>query len=635
MRKIIIFALLILISMQFVFAKDISIYNAPTQVSNYQLGNAQLSSQSISFKNNDNETFTLHLGINGTASSLTSINPTNLNYNGAVGYVNTADIIFNVPQTTAPGLYTGNIIDIDASRILFTFYVNVIANPQQPTQGGECKLISFPTSYRRNLKAGETATKQIEVYVSKYCNSSLSIHIVPSQEMDKPISYSDVTGEVQPGNKFILDLLFDSDGVQNGEYSQTLTIQGMDNRENLYENTITLSVRISGTITPVTNNTFSSMPICTLDGNMQINNTYSFVCTNIDPNLQVIPLIDREFVTYFEGLRGEDTSDRTTYVLKPIKTGTTTFYANFIYNGKSIGTPYSKAITISSGTAPTPGTSLRLLFNPAITSLMDGSELRILVADNKTGNLIAEEKYVLYVNGAKLNGTSINVKIGTLYEIKAHSNFGYDDITEKFTINPTQIVMTVSPSTRVFVGEYINVTTNVNDTKLFFDDVPVQNYFQISKDGVGVLKAIKEGYITSTLNITGEERISLSDYPETADFKKGVEQTIILNKNASWVVYYRANDAAQAEKRFENVGNTITFTPDKAGTWIVTADGNTLTTYIIENKFKWSWWYLLIPGVIIIIVLIFVVRRGGGGSSVSYLPKSMGSVGGGAVTPLP
>lgn len=467
----------------------------------------------------------------------------------------------------------------------------------QPVVTQSCRLIVFPTSYRKSLQNGETGSKTIEVQVSKFCKSPLNIHLLPSEDTEKPINFEDVSGDINPGEKFLITLLFDARGVQNGDYSKQIRIQGIDDDEEMYESLLTISAKVSGTISPLGSGNFS-IPSCTVAEDMTLNTTYDLVCNNIDPNFD--PLL--EYSDFFEGIRADETTNSITYTLKPRIVGNTKIRVLFLYKGLNIGTPFEKEIRITSAGVVIPGTIAKFIFFPKIEELQGEGEVRVLLVDNKTESVI--QGFKLLIDGAETENNTVLLRYGKEYELRGVA-LSYPDTTERVKLKTLSLSLILDPEkTEYLVGEKIKISSNYNGTAFFLDGAVTSPEFSVYVPGSHIIKVVKEGFIPAERNITFIEKITYSSSPIKEEWKIGKKITIVLSANSSWAV------ESGGQTITSGVGSQIQFTPQNIGTYTLKANGQTLDAVLIDKKGFWKGWmtYTVI-GAILLIAGIYIYRK--------------------------
>jgi hypothetical protein len=186
---------------------------------------------------------------------------------------------------------------------------------------------------------------------------------------------------------------------------------------------------------------------------------------------------------------------------------------------------------------------------------------------------------------------------------------GYPDIVQTINIIPRDLDIIVNPP----IGDsstLFNITVNVVNATLNIRGQNYNNFYYGSLPaGINEITASKEGFTTKKINVT------IDDTPRVVfggtEFKKGKEQSLTLNKNVSWTLYYKPKiETVDADREILNVGNSneIVFTPKKSGVYQVAVNGIVISTYE-TSKFSFSqkWGFLPIWGWLIIVVLVIAV----------------------------
>ena len=515
-------------------------------------------------------------------------------------------------QNTPTGNYSGSLIFSDSSSSI-PIHLSIQNTQVEPV---DTDIIVFPTSKIVNVQQGKEKTQNVLISVPSNYPRTITISSVTLEPEVETISFGDLNlGQIVPGSSIQIPIIFSAIDAQTGSYSTYLDILATDltGRVNLPK--VSLTIQVTAGVTPVTEETFSTPPTCSLSSStFTLNTTYSFTCSNTVSNLDiVIPSND-----YYIGKKVETSQNIYRYDFTAVKYGNTYFKAEYRYKGASIFTPFSQEIKISSTGTSVPGTNLKIIFTPALSELQDGQEVLIQLADNKTGSLVTEPR--VWVNAKELNGTGETFKTTfvaeTDYEVRGKSP-GYDDLIQTFKISPKPITIVISP-TSGDTSTIFSINTSVENATLFVNDAVIENpYSGTLKGGLNVIKAVKKGYTTTTTNLSVTNLIRILSGGE--NFKKGALQTFILNQNTSYKVYYQNSmDATSVDLLTFGDGTKIEFTPDKKGFYKIEANG-TIVGRMYEIKgfsFKDKWWFmpawvwiLLIAGIIILTIIIMAVRR--------------------------
>lgn len=495
--------------------------------------------------------------------------------------------------------------------------IPVTATITEPDEIDGCRLIELPHTVNYRIKQGEKgASNQIRIKVSNECTEPLAMSVIEEVQMNKPMSLQGQSGDIDPGGEFAFTIVLDATGVQTGTYQNSYTVAGTTG-DKIYKKTIFLSTVVTISDNPVTNSTFSTLPVCTLDSDLQLNTTYSLVCNNENPNLAVEVLYNN----FFKGVSVSESEGKFEYKFQPMSIGTTNFTALFKYKDVPIGTPFTKEVRITQGSTPISGTLLNVLFyqldvRKAMSVLSTGLT-RLLVVDNKTDTAVSS--YKLLLNGIEINNTII-IEPEKAYDLRVSST-GYSDLVLLFSVNQSPLYFQIIPEKSVYtVGESITLNSSFNDTKYLANDVIINNPYSLPSKGNYTFKSVKEGYITINKTITVIEMVTYQTAtPQIDEWAKGEEVFMKLNRNASWEVQKDGVKITSGE------GEMIEFELEGYGNWAVVADGSIIAEkllvreFSIFNPFSWwdkiktlSWYYLLaIVGLLTFGGWFFIFKKNG------------------------
>jgi len=510
-----------------------------------------------------------------------------------------------IKEDAATGTYVGELVWVADTGDNGTIPVVVEIEEKETT--GQCRLIELPhtTSYR--IKQGETTTSApIKIKVSTEC-PTLSMSVAEETHMSKPMFLHGQSGDVTPGGEFSFTIGLDATGIPTGQYQNTYIVSGYSG-DHVYEKRITLSTIVVAGESPITNETFASFPTCTLESDMQLNQTYSLICNNENPNIDIVP----QYNDFFQGVSVSESEGKFEYIIKPLKLGNTVFRALFTYKGTPVGEPFEKEVRITQGNTPLQGTTLSVIFyqneeRKEITDLVPG-ETTILVKDSNTDSIVPE--YTAYLNGKEINNT-FQLEADKYYELIVSAP-GYlsSNINFSVVLLP-EINVTLIPSENFVEGSPIGINIEQENCTIFLDGKKELSTTIYPKKGEHSIEIICRGYANKIINITVKEQISIIS---NSTWKKGLEQVFVLNYPANWTVLYSKDLYSDKVKLNEGVGEKIIFTPKKAGIYQIIANGISVATYDLEGfsckKIFKKWWFWVI---IVLIVggglYVFFVRR--------------------------
>ena len=514
-------------------------------------------------------------------------------------------VTISLKENVPAGNYIGS-INYDGGTIPIGIYIE-----ENETQI-ESDIIVFPTSKVVTVKQGSEKTQSIMLTVPSNYPGSINILSVDFNPGTETIMFGDLNlGQVAPGSSIQIPIVFSGIDAQTGSYFTQLSILATDSEGQVPLPTISLTLQVTAGVTPVTGDTFSTPPTCSLSATtMNLNNTYSFTCSGIVSNLDInIPSSD-----YYVGKNVEVSAGIYRYDFMPTNYGEVEFKAEFKYNGASIFQPFRQDIRITSAGSLVPGTSLKFIFTPKLDQATGDEETFLIqLADNKTGSLVSEPR--IWVNAIELNSSpsdtfQYSFNPNTDYEIRGKSP-GYEDFVETINIKPQKIEIRISPG----IGDTLttfSINTSVENATI---TIGGKDYYGIYvgplPGGVNEIKAVKEGYKTEIINFTVDDRVRIISFG--GEFKKGIDQNFTLNTNSSWIVYLKGSlDDVERTEIARGTGNLISFLPDKKGVYVIEADGAHIGTYEIpgfsfKNKWwifpAWAWFLVFVPIVIIVIIL--------------------------------
>lgn len=479
----------------------------------------------------------------------------------------------------------------------------------------ESDIIVFPTSKVVTVKQGSEKTQNIMITVPANYPRPITIQSVDFNPGTETILFGDLNlGQIAPGSSIQIPIVFSGIDAQTGSYFTQLSIFATDSEGQVPLPTISLTLQITAGVTPITGDTFSTPPTCSLSAtSFNLNSTYSFTCSGVVSNLEVEP----QYNEYFEGKTVEVSSGLYKYEFVPLKYGETDFVAVFRYNGAPIFQPYKQTVRITSAGSLVAGTSLKFIFTPKLDQATGDEETYLIqLADNKTGSLVQGPR--VWVNAIELNSSTgtfqYSFEPNKDYEVRGKAE-GYEDFVQTININPQKIEIRISPGTGDTLTTF-SINTSVNNATI---TIGGRDYYGVYVGpllgGVNEIKAVKEGYKTEIINFTVDDRIRIISF--WGEFKKGIDQNFTLNTNVSWIVYYKKSiDEVERTEVAKGTSDLVLFLPDKKGVYVIEADGMHIGTYEIpkfsfSNKWwilpVWAWLLIFIP--IVIIIFIVVMRK--------------------------
>jgi len=488
------------------------------------------------------------------------------------------------------GTFNGNLY-IDNKDIPITLTVSA------PQQTGTCKIYTLPIPLSKTIEKDTTATQSIDVYVSKYCDSTLTI-ATNQPQMLKPIKFDSVSGLVEPSGKFTITVNYDSRDVQTGTYTDNIVISGVDENEDQYSLTIPLSLTVTQSITPLNNGTFF-LPSCSINSNeFSLNSSYKLICNSLDPNIQIQPDIDTSFLIGIPPYV-EQTSSSYTYSFKPIKMGTTTFKAKFLYKNAPVGSSFLKEIFIGQGNVILSGNLLSARFYPELFESVSGI-VTVRIIDNSTGMVYDDSQ--IYLDGILISNNILNLVQNKKYELRAiHS--GYAPLIQTISIEPKAINFTLKNT--YVTGETLDFQTTPPNSTIFLDDEVITLPYKFDASGNFIVTATSLGYTSTSKNITVLKSAIPIDFTLADDAKIGRQIYIVTDRNDSILSVSFNGEIINSTK-----GQRISILPKKAGSYVFYSDSMFLKQYDISAKrFYATWWFWAIFVLVVLTVAVFLIRK--------------------------
>ncbi len=472
-----------------------------------------------------------------------------------------------------------------------------------------CSIDIFPQTMT-NIKAtqGEKKSRTIQLTVPSCMDYPVLVQGVSLQGDQKPIQLGELSlGQINPGNSVNIPIEIDATGVTVGSYSDTLQFLLYDDEGNrINVPSVSISVIISQGINPITNFSLYDLPSCSLDAiNLNLNQTYKLVCSKTNPNIDIEPIIDTNFI---HGVTVTDSDSQYIYNFKAVNIGNTNFKAFFKYLSANLGTPFEQEVRITnSGSNIVSGTNLKFNFYQSgikknSEQLISGDTI-IQVVDNKTNSLV--NSFNLYLDGQQINNT-VNLESERTYELRATSD-GYTDLVENFTVSKAEIEITLNPTQDSYmVGDIINITSNIEGISYTLDDVIINSPYTFDKTGTFLLKAYKEGYISVNKTIQVGKSVSVLKCDPSTTQKWSGKIKCELSKNSTWQVYHDSEQISSGE------GNMVEFEMDGNGFYEIKNGDEQVYSRSINNEpfwkfWKWEWYYQGTLYVLLIVVVYYFI----------------------------
>lgn len=533
--------------------------------------------------------------------------------------LSSGQLAINLETSLENGNYFGNLYwnATDGTSGIIPIFITITQS--NPTD--ECKLNPSIISYTQSVQQGtEFELPKITFNPNAHCLGTFSITSayvtggITTIEGQKPVYIKSATS-----SEIIIGV--NTVGLSSRTYNTKLTVTAFGKTFSEVSN---IDIIVTTGTDPANNFTLNDLPTCSVSRTtLALNNTYSLVCTGIQPDVTVSPSVDSDYIV---GTSVETTSSQYMWYFKPIKLGSTDIKANFYYRGSTVGTPFNQKVSILSTGGGGGGTTLKFVFTPSLDKAKPNENVIVQVVDNLTGSL---QLPLVYANSILLNSSddySFNYifQPNVIYSFRAKVS-GYEDLVADFSLTSQEMNISILPSD-YDSNTILNISTPGVNATLFINGQKQENpYIGSLNYGNNTIKAISEGYFDKELTIDVKPGIVGSLQTE---WKKGVEQIILLNKDDSWVLIYKKTLDSDEKILFSGNSGNVTFTPKDKGFYTLkvtdkTAWANELTGW------NWKIWglHLIWWGVIIValIIVILVIKNKSSGSSSSSMP-GMGGV---------
>jgi len=551
-----------------------------------------------SCQNNGNTT-NIDLGGSGVTQYINKgSDQTSISLNGVKNLRLTIDS--NIPAGTYVPIFSFQ----DSSSVV------VVVNVAEITNGVEQgDILIFPTSTVVTVQQDKQKTKSILLTVPLSYPYTVNVQSVDFNPGIETIYFDDLDlGLVSPGQTLTIPIIFSAQDAQVGTYTTKLSIFATDSDGLIQLPDISLTLQVTSGVSPVDDTTFSSRPSCALSALSQnLNSTYTFTCSGVVNNLDVNP----QYNPFFEGTSVDKSANIYTYTFKPVQFGVTEFLATFSFQGSPIFAPFRQEVRVSASSGQVGGTTLDFLFTPSLSTARPQETVAIQLVDNKTNSLVNNptiEIDAIPITNRSGNTFFFSFESDKNYTIRGYTA-GYSDILKTISLEENQINIMITPEEGNSITQF-KITTDINATIYINGDKKGEVYEGTLNAGENIIEAFKAGFTDTSLNFSVESAVIFST---SGEFKKGVSQTVTMNKNATWKLSYQDGVDSPIEELDSGVGTTITFEPTKTGTYIIEAQGSK-KTFVLEG-FDWNaeWWFMAwywwIGGVAVLISIFYF--RGG------------------------
>lgn len=583
----------------------------PTQIiSSYQQGNSPEISTSCTNSGNTSVTFSL-VGDSSFSTSSSSISP------------GTQDITIKFSSSANVGVHSGSISFSDGSSVSIFSSVS-----EPPPSASICEIDVFPKALQNvKVQQGETKQRTVKITVPSCFSEKVNFNGVLLQSDEKPIQLGEYSLiDLNPGESLTINLDINAEEVSTGTYSDILSYNMFNSTSGLKLNVddTDISVIVSSGIQPINNLSLSDLPTCSVDAvEMNTNQTYHITCSRTNPNIQIFPIVDSQFI---KGINVEETSSQYIYSFQPKIIGTTKVGAEFKYKNALIGSPYEVDVRISpSGTNAVGSIHTKFVFyqegNKVAKENLRPLDTIIQLVDNTTGNIIPV--FDLYINGQIHNHTYI-FEPQKSYELRASAPAYLDNLIN-FTTTENLMTFTISPDNPIYyVNDVLIFNSSENGTIFKIEGVDVGAEYTLTKSGNITVYAEKTGFKTENKTIEVKDRITIIGQPniDFVDWKKGSKIVFDISESADWMVTDNGKQIANG------TGSRVEFEIEDYGILDIRANGQTVTSRNIQkgsswytpwssdnNWIKYGFWVLLGIGLIFGYMRLF----GGSGETASFV----------------
>ena len=514
-------------------------------------------------------------------------------------------LIVEVQDTENPIIYTGD-INAKFGNDLLSSLTSHITVDGDLTPVGDCYLYTKNYFKSPKIQQGDTNDNiaTIRVVASLGCPNLKfdDITLTSTDAMEgEPLGVSFMETSIE-GKEYLFRLSANAENVQTGSYNYIYSISATgEGYENLNKD-IEFIITVMSGINPITDDLPSSIPTCSLSASeFALNQTYKLICTSTNPNIEIQPVIDYD---YIKGLGVTETGSTYEYSFQPKQFGNTIIRARFLFKNAPIGNEYSQEVRILASSGIVPGTSLALKFYPNLYEAKEDEPITIRAVDNESGNILTNAK--IYLDGIEMLNDSLVLKSNKNYEIRA-SFIGYSDLVETINLNPKLINFTIG--TEYNLGESLNFTTDPEDATVTLNGSLISLPFPLNSIGTFEISVSKLGYTTSTQNITVGSHSKIIYSTPIDSIEKGGEILVEFAENETLIYVDFQADPSEAAVILvqEFTGKQVSFLTEKEGVYHVYADGEFIQQFsVIKSDGWWNFYkspWVWIPAIIILILL--------------------------------
>lgn len=505
-----------------------------------------------------------------------------------------------VSNSTPIGIYPLSMSFNGSQLVNILFIINGTQQTQQQQNPSNCQLNSNILQYNQIVQQGAQLNERI-TFNPINCSQNILANAIVTGGIVININGNSIRKPVRLSNieQNAINIIIDTAGLNSQTYSSQVMIG---------DYSIPFQIIVTGGTSTSTGFNINNLPSCSLTNNiLNLNATYSLVCSNIIPDVTIIPRVDSQYVI---GTNVQTSANQFIWQFMPKKFGNTFLYADFYYLGSPVGEPFRQELKIQSGSNVAPGTELELFFLPTLNNMKDKDFASIQIIDNKSKSLV--ENPQLYINAVSILNQSgktffYQFEVKKNYTIRATAP-GYVDLIKEIILPEREIIININPSSGDSRTEF-NISTEVNATIYINGENKGQSYQGKLRTGDNKIEAFKEGFISSKINLTIAEGLIAT---LTTEFKKGKKQILSLNENLEWEVLYTDEDGSQSSL-ISGSGTVAEFEPVDYGSYSLISNNDTIWSYNYESgqggfslsSISWKGWGIIVLVIIIIIFSMF------------------------------
>ena len=557
-------------------------------------------SKQIIFSNPSNSTIQVNYNFDSSISDKITENFGDGDF--GIGASSSSTMTINLKPNLANGVYYGNLNWNDGN----SGFIPIIISINNPIQETGCRLNPSIVSYTQNVVQSTVfELPKISFNPSSECPGTFNIQSayitggIQTNEGQKPVFIKSA------GNNEIT-LGVNTEGLSSRTYNTKLTVTAFSKT---FSDISNINIIVTSGTSMGGSCDINNLPVCSLSKSIiNLNETASLVCTNINADLNVIPQADDNYIV---GIGVENPTGQFVWNFKGTNYITETTIKGYFYCLNSpFGAPFSSKIKILSTGASSGGTNLDFLFTPNLNKVKPGESFIIQLIDNRSGSLVSNPE--LFIDAVKHNNSD-GYSFITSFEFNKNFSLrgmapGYENIIQTFFLTSKEINLIIFPSSGDANTDF-NITSDAN-ASIFLDGTKLSdgNYFGKISSGTHTIKSIVEGYYDKEINLT----VGMGLYASLgSEFKKSAEQLIFLSQNCTWKVTY----SKTSNETLLITGNSseIRFTPEKSGIYKVYCSDTYLSSYEIKGWWKNS--YLLWGLIPLAILILYLVIKNKSSSS--------------------